>query len=710
MSEATTGGSAGGPPGGSRRTGGGAPAAGTLAAGTPAAGTLAAETPAAGGPAAGTLAAGGPAAGTPSGARRMRPQRLGRQGRRPVQAVSPALVVAALGVVFGDIGTSPLYALRTVFTIDNHAVKATPEDVYGVISLMFWSITLIVSVKYVGIVMRADNEGEGGVMALVALVRRLLGEGRGRARAIVALGVLGASLFYGDSLITPAISVLSAVEGLQVAAPPLAGVILPVATIILTALFVVQRWGTGRVGSFFGPVMILWFSVLAVAGVSGILRHPQAIAGLSPTYGASFVVAHPYIAFVAIGAIVLVITGAEALYADMGHFGRRAIARAWFIFVFPALTLNYLGQAALILTEPSAVENPFFLLLPGWARLPMVGLATLATVIASQAVISGAFSVSRQAMQLGFLPAQTVRQTSEHEGGQVYLPGVNGALFAGVLVLVLAFESSARLATAYGVAVTGALLIDTVLMLVVAKHLWHWQPWKLALAAVVFGGVELAYLTGNLVKVTHGGWLPLLVATAVFTIMTTWQRGRRVVTSNRERIEGPLQDFVNELHEHPVMCVPGTAVFPHPTKDTVPLALRANVERNHVRHERVVIVSARAATVPYVDLDERLQIDDLGFDDDGIYHVTVRYGFSEPPDIPQALEQARDEGLLAADVDPDDASYFLSRASLRATSAPGMSRWRKLLFVMLAHNAANPAEVFGLPMDRTVVMGTHVDV
>ncbi|HYJ75002.1 MAG TPA: potassium transporter Kup [Kineosporiaceae bacterium] len=633
-----------------------------------------------------------------------------RRGRRPARAISPALVVAALGVVFGDIGTSPLYALQTVFTIDNNAVKATPEDVFGVISLMFWSITLIVSIKYVGIVMRADNEGEGGVMALVALVRRLLGEARGSTRAIVALGVLGASLFYGDSLITPAISVLSAVEGLQVAAPPLAGVVLPVAAVILTGLFLVQRWGTGRVGSFFGPVMIVWFSVLALAGIGGILRHPQVIAGLLPTYALTFVVSHPYIAFVAIGAVVLVITGAEALYADMGHFGRPAIARAWFIFVLPALTLNYLGQAALILTVPGATENPFFLLLPGWARLPMVVLATMATVIASQAVISGAFSVSRQAMQLGFLPAQTVRQTSKHEGGQVYLPGVNGLLFVGVLLLVLAFESSQRLATAYGVAVTGALLIDTVLMLVVAKHLWHWQTWKLVLAGVVFGGVELVYLTGNLVKVTHGGWLPLLVAAGVFTVMTTWQAGRRIVTANRVDREGPLQEFVNELHEHPITRVPGTAVFPHPTKDTVPLALRANVERNHVRHDRVVIVSAKATTVPYVHHDERLQIDDLGFDDDGIYHVMVRYGFSEPPDIPQALAQAREEGLLATDIDLDGASYFLSRASIRPTRAPGMSRWRKQLFVALAHNAANPAEVFGLPADRTVVMGTHVDV
>jgi KUP system potassium uptake protein len=662
------------------------------------------------GPPAGSAAADPSAPPVPAapGRSARRPVRSRRVG--PVRSVRPALVIAALGVVFGDIGTSPIYALQTVFTIDGGAVRPTPEDVYGVISLMFWSITLVVSIKYVGIVMRADNDGEGGVMALVALVRRLLGEGRSSARAVVALGVLGASLFYGDSLITPAISVLSAVEGLRVAAPSLAHLVVPLAVVILAGLFAAQRFGTGRVGALFGPIMIVWFGVLALAGLGGIAKHPQVVQGLSPTYAVSFVVAHPYIAFVAVGAVVLVITGAEALYADMGHFGRPAIGRAWFFAVFPALTLNYLGQAGLILQQPDAVTNPFFLLLPGWARLPMVVLATMATVIASQAVISGAFSVSRQAMQLGFLPAQTVRQTSKHEGGQVYLPAVNGLLFVGVLLLVLAFESSARLATAYGVAVTGALLIDTILMLVVARHLWHWRRWQLVLAGVVFGGVELVYLAGNLVKVTHGGWLPLLVAASVFLVMTTWQRGRKIVTANRQQLEGPLQAFVDELHASPVACVPGTAVFPHPTKDTAPLALRANVEHNHVRHEQVLIVSARAATVPYVDPVDRLHVDDLGYDDDGIYHVTVKYGFSESPDIPGALEQARDEGLLAPSIDVDAASYFLSRASIRPTSAPGMNRWRKLLFVTLAHNAANPAEYFALPADRTVVMGSHVDV
>jgi len=624
--------------------------------------------------------------------------------------VRTSLIIGALGVVFGDIGTSPLYALQTVFTIDNGAVRPTSDDVYGVISLMFWSITIVVSVKYVSIVMRADNEGEGGVMALIALIRRLLGDVCSSTKLVVALGVLGASLFYGDTLITPAISVLSAVEGVQVVAPGMSSLVLPVAGVILTGLFAAQRWGTGRVGALFGPVMIVWFTVLAGSGLAKVVGHPGVILGLLPWYAVGFVVAHPSIAFVAIGAVVLVITGAEALYADMGHFGRAPISRAWFFAVFPALTLNYLGQAALILDDPTATRNPFFLLMPGRARLPMVILATAATVIASQAVISGAFSVTRQAVQLGFLPALTIRQTSQHEGGQVYLPAVNGALFVGVLALMLSFGSSARLATAYGVAVTGALLIDTVLMLFVARAGWHWSRGLVTLAAVVFGGLEATFFGGNLVKVVHGGWLPLLIAATVFTVMTTWQRGRQIVTAKRTALEGPLQEFVDGLQALRVLRVPGAAIFPHPNKATTPLALRANLQHNGVLHKRVVIVSAAPTNAPTVAPDQRVQFDDLGYDDDGIFHLTVRYGFSEKPDIPEALRHARDSGLMPGGVDPDTASYFLSRASLRVTRGPGLARWRKALFVVLAHNAANPSEYFGLPVDRTVVMGGSVDI
>ena len=621
-----------------------------------------------------------------------------------------AVVLAALGVVFGDIGTSPLYALQTAFSVDHGAVRPTPEDVYGVISLIFWSVTLIVSIKYVTVVMRADNDGEGGVMALAALARRVLGSTSGATKVVMVLGVLGASLFYGDSVITPAISVLSAVEGLEVVDPALHELILPIAATILTALFAVQRWGTHRVGALFGPVMVVWFACLGLSGIAQVVGRPGIITGLSPTYAAGFVLSHPFIAFIAMGAVVLSITGAEALYADMGHFGRPPIRLAWFAVAFPALTLNYLGQGALILRDPAAISSPFFLLQPSWARLPMVVLATAATIIASQAVISGAFSVTRQASRLGFLPPLTVRQTSEHEGGQVYLPSVNAGLFVAVLVLMLGFGSSQRLATAYGVSVTGALLIDTTLMLLVARSLWHWSRWQLVLAGVAFGGTEATFLAANLTKVAHGGWLPLLIASVVFLLMTTWQRGREIVTVNRTKTEGPLRAFVEELQARPLPRVPGTAVFPHPTKDTTPLALRANVEHNHVLHEHVVIVSAAAQNVPHVAPDEQLIVDDLGYSDDGIFHLTVRHGFSDEPNIPEALRRAGSHGAHEVDVDPDTASYFLSRATLRQGNAPGMHRWRKRLFVAIAHNAANPADYFCLPQDRTVVMGSHVDI
>ena len=621
------------------------------------------------------------------------------------------LVLAALGIVFGDIGTSPLYALQTVFSIDHGAVRPTPSDVYGVISLIFWSITLIVSGKYVGVVMRADNDGEGGVMALTALARRLYRSRPRQTSLLVLVGIIGVSLFYGDSVITPAISVLSAVEGLKVASPSLGHVVLPVAAVILTGLFAAQRFGTGKVGRLFGPVTVLWLISLAAAGLHEVVAHPGVLRGLSPSYSFLFVARHPYIAFVALGAIVLVITGAEALYADMGHFGRQPILRAWFIVVFPALTLNYLGQAALILHHPGVASNPFFLLLPGWSRIPMVVLATLATVIASQAVISGAFSLSRQAMQLGLLPPMTVRQTSEREGGQIYLPGINAALFVGVLVLMLAFRSSQRLATAYGVSVTGALVVDTLLLLFVARVLWHWRWWQLVLAGVGFGGVELAFLSANLSKIVHGGWLPLLIATVVFTIMTTWRKGRSRVVAARRAKEGSLLDFVEEVRPQGLVRVPGTAVFPHPDKETTPLALRANTQHNHLLHEAVVIVSAHVQNIPHVAEQDRFALDDLVFADDGIQHLLVRFGFSDKSLLPDALHAAVAAGVLSLQAgDIDQASYFLSRGAIRRTSARGMAKWRKALFVAIAHNAADPAAYFGLPPERTVTMGVDVEI
>jgi KUP system potassium uptake protein len=633
------------------------------------------------------------------------------RGGRVKQKAGFALTVGALGVVFGDIGTSPLYALQTVFSVDQGEVKPTPEDVYGVISLVFWSITLIVSVKYVLVVMRADNNGEGGVMALSALARRTMHSGRGRRLAVVsALGVLGAALFYGDSVITPAISVLSAVEGLGVTGLDVGHLVLPIAATILTLLFLAQRWGTARVGSFFGPVMLLWFAVLAVSGLAEVLREPGIIRALIPTYAVAFVVAHPVIAFIALGAIVLSITGAEALYADMGHFGRPAISRAWFAVAFPALTLNYLGQGGLILADPTAISNPFFLLVPEWARLPLVVLATAATVIASQAVISGAFSMSRQAMQLGFLPPLVVRQTSDREQGQIYLPLVNAAMFVAVLVLMFTFQSSQRLATAYGVSVTGALLIDTLLLLVVARTLFHWPTWQLVLAGVAFGGTEATFLAANLTKVLHGGWLPLLIAGVMFTLMTTWQKGRTIITERRAGDEGPLAEFVEHLHANPVIRIPGTAIFPHPTKDTTPLALRANVAHNHVLHEHVVIVSAVTQNVPHVEPEDQLTVDDLGYAHDGIVHIVLSYGFADDLHIPDGLRGAAGHDGWEMDIDPDTASYFVSRANLTYVRGGGMSRWRTLLFITLARNAADPSVRFHLPAQQTVVMGTRLDL
>jgi KUP system potassium uptake protein len=638
------------------------------------------------------------------------PDRAAGTGRSPVRKGATGLVVAALGVVFGDIGTSPLYSMQTVFSLDHNKVQATPVDVYGVISLVFWSITLIVSVKYVSIVMRADNHGEGGVLALAALIRRMAGPRSKVTVRVTLLAIVGASLFYGDSVITPAISVLSAVEGLKVSAPSLADLVVPISVAILTVLFVGQRFGTHRIGALFGPVMAVWFVVIGLAGLGEVLPHPDILRGLSPTYAAAFLAEHPFIAFVALGAVVLCITGAEALYADMGHFGRPPIRRAWFFLVFPALTLNYLGQGALILRDPSAISSPFFLLLPGWARIPMVVLATAATVIASQAVISGAFSVSRQAVQLGLLPPLRIRQTSEHEAGQVYLPAVNWALFAGVLVLILTFRSSERLATAYGIAVTGALLVDTVLLNVVARRRWHWRTWQVVLAAVVFGGIELAFFGANLTKVLSGGWLPLLIATCVFLVMATWRKGREITVRNRAAAEGSLEEFIEKVRKHKITRVEGTAVFPHPTKTTTPLALRANLEHNHVLHDNVLIVSARPEGVPHVEPSDMLVADELGYSGDGIMHLTVRYGFFDTLDLPAAVDGAVTEGLVPSDVDSSEASYFLSRGALRRTDAPGMSRWRKQLFIVLAHNAGDPAEFFALPRNRTVIMGSDVAI
>lgn len=616
------------------------------------------------------------------------------------------LALGALGVVFGDIGTSPLYALQTVFSIDHNMVKTTPGDVYGVISLVFWSITLVVSVKYVALILRADNDGEGGVMALAALARTAVRPGGRRFGLVMLLGVLGASLFYGDSVITPAISVMSAIEGLSVTTPELDHLVVPIGAAIIAVLFGVQRFGTHLVGRFFGPVMVLWFAVLAVLGGGQVVRDPAILRGLSPHYAVLFVVEHPIIAFVAMGAVVLSITGAEALYADMGHFGRGPIRRAWFLVVFPALTLNYLGQGALILKQPEAAVNPFFRMAPESLVIPLVVLATMATVIASQAVISGAYSVSRQAERLGYLPRLTVRHTSRHERGQIYVAAVNWSLFVGVMLLLVVFRSSERLATAYGLAVTGTFLITTTLFLVFAESAWGWGRGRLVLVGVPLAVLELTYFGANLTKVVHGGWLPLLIALIVATVMLTWQRGRTLITDRRTEMEGPLEPFIDWLHGGPVDKVPGTAVFLHPNKQTTPLALRENATFNHVIHENVLIVSTTSENVPHISDDERVELDHLGDPYDAITHLTLRFGFQEDQDVPAALAVARNQEIV--DVDPDTAYYFLSRISVQRGVGPEMSQWRKRLFLALAHNAASPIEYFRLPEDRTVAMGAAV--
>ncbi|MGB9223056.1 potassium transporter Kup, partial [Mycobacterium sp.] len=617
-----------------------------------------------------------------------------------------ALGVGALGVVFGDIGTSPIYTVQTIFNPDDpHPVPLTTDNVYGVVSLLFWSVMIIVTLTYVTLVMHADNDGEGGIMALIALVRRL-GARSGRTAVVLAtLGVFGAALFSGDSMITPAVSVLSAVEGLKVINPGLQGWVVPITAILIVALFAVQRRGTGVVGGLFGPVMIGWFAAIGACGVNGILDHPQILAALSPVYAVKFMVGDFGTAFFSLAGVVLAVTGAEALYADMGHFGRKAITGAWFVVVLPALVLNYVGQGALLITNKTTTSAPFFLLIPGWARLPMVLLATAATVIASQAVITGAFSLASQAAQLGYLPRLRVVHTSASTFGQVYMPWINGLLMVAVLILVFAFRSSAALAYAYGMAVTGTITITTVLYLYVAHARWRVPLWLIVVGGSVLLGVDLLFVAANLTKLVHGAWLPLLIAITTFTVMTTWQRGSTIVTRKREIAEGPLDAFVDQLsRRRGLLRVPGTAVFFSRGSKTAPLALRANVEHNNVLHEHVVIVTIDTLPIPRASDSERVEVDPLGHTGDGIIHVTARFGYMETPDVRHALrvlEPTKTEGSISI----DDASYFLSKIELVKGEAPMMPAWRTNLFIATSYLSADAADFFCLPPDRTLIMG-----
>ncbi len=619
------------------------------------------------------------------------------------------LALGALGVVFGDIGTSPLYSLQTVFSAEHNAVAPTPEDVYGVISMVLWAITLVVSFKYVFLVMRADNDGEGGILALVALLRLKLGQSGRRAAVALIMGMFGAALFYGDSVITPAISVMSAFEGLAVVNGSLEAYVLPLSLVVLTVLFAVQRFGTAVVGRSFGPVMVAWFVTLALLGVPQIVANPAILRAISPTYALAFAVKSPFIAFIAMGAVVLAITGAEALYADMGHFGPRPIRLSWFAVVFPALAINYLGQGAMILRDPATVANPFFHLAPEWATLPLVALATIATVIASQSVISGAFSVSRQASRLGLLPRQDVKHTSKEEGGQIYIGSINWILFVGVLLLIGVFRSSTALASAYGLAVTGTLVLTTLLFLYLAHQVWRVPLWKIVVAIVLVLAVESVFLAANLAKLLHGGWLPIVIAGALVTVMIIWRDGTAKVSAGRVAMEGRLDDFIERVHNEEIPRVPGIAVFPHPNRTTVPLALRENVDFNHVLHQHVVIVTIVYENVPHIRHVERASAYDLGYSDDGIVYVQYRVGFNDTQDVTKALEWAQGK-LPEMDFDPSQAHYFLSVLRLTHGGARSLRTWRKQVFLWLAATAANKMTVFHLPPERTVVMGGHLEI
>jgi KUP system potassium uptake protein len=631
-------------------------------------------------------------------------------GPPPLRA---AIVVAALGVVFGDIGTSPIYTIQTVFNPgDPHPVPVSDTHVYGVVSVIFWSVMIIVTLTYITLVMRADNNGEGGIMALITLLRRWTGK-RGKKTAVVlsGLGLFGAALFFGDSMITPAISVLSAVEGINVIDPGFRDFVVPITAVIIVILFSVQSRGTARVGRVFGPVMILWFAAIGACGLIGVVKNPEILKALSPTYALSFIGGHFHIAFFALAAIVLSVTGAEALYADMGHFGRRSIAFGWLGLVLPACTLSYFGQGALVLSDEKNVSAPFFLLAPEWARIPMVLLATAATVIASQAVITGAFSVASLAARLGYLPRLRIEHTSASTIGQIYVPWINGALMVAVLILVFAFRSSAALAYAFGMAVTGTITITTTLFFYYACTKWGWPLWVVLGGGGLLLAVDLMFFAANLTKLVHGAWLPLTIAIVAFTVMTTWQRGRVIVTAAREKAEGPLREFVDGLvhRKPPLVRIPGTAVFLNRGKQTAPLAMRANVEHNKVLAEHVIILSVETEVVPRVPDSERMSHDDLGYQRDGIVHVVARYGYMERPNVPRALallQPSETEGHI----DLDNASYFLSKLDLVIGDEPTMAAWRKRLFIATAHITADAAAHFELPQERTVIVGSRIEL
>jgi KUP system potassium uptake protein len=623
---------------------------------------------------------------------------------RPRGRYLAVLALGALGVVYGDIGTSPLYALREAFH-GSHAIPVSNTNVLGVLSLIFWSLIIIVSVKYLVFVMRADNKGEGGILALMALLQRgRVERGLTPGRLIITIGIFGAALMYGDSVITPAISVLSAVEGLGVAAPALQQWVIPFAIIVLIGLFAIQSRGTAQVGSLFGPVMVLWFTTIAVLGGAQIIAHPDVLAAISPHHAVSFFVASRWTGFLVLGAVFLVVTGGEALYADMGHFGARPIRIVWFALVLPSLLLNYFGQGALLLNDPAAVVNPFYRLAPPWALFPLIVLATAAAFIASQAVISGAFSLTRQAVQLGYWPRMQIEHTSSREMGQIYVSGVNKSLAIVTIILVLGFGSSSRLAAAYGVAVSGEMILTTVLLYLLMRHSWHWSVARALPICGVFLGLELVFFAANALKIPHGGWVPLAIGLALFLLMTTWKRGREVLAKRMMEKTVPLKLLLADLAAEPPVRVPGTAVFMYGSPDGTPPALVLNLAHNKVLHEKIVFLTVTTEDVPHVVPEQRVTVKRSG---KGFHSVLARYGFMQDPDIDEILVACKENGLI---IPLEGTTFFLGRETLIASDRPGMAIWRERLFAFMSRNALRATAFFKIPPNQVFEVGAYVEL
>ena len=613
-----------------------------------------------------------------------------------------ALTLGAIGVVYGDIGTSVLYSVKEVFGSGH--VPFTQANVYGILSLLFWTLTFIVSLKYVVLVLRADNHGEGGLVAMLALASQAVKERPRLRQVLLMVGIFGACLFYGDGVITPAITVLGAVEGLEVVSPGWSEAVIPLTLLILLGLFVVQKHGTASIGRFFGPVMTLWFVVIAALGVVQIASHPEILWALSPHYALDFMVTNPKVSFILLGAVVLCVTGSEALYADMGHFGKQPIRLAWFSVAMPALTLNYFGQGALLLEDPQAVKNPFYMLAPDWALVPLVLLATAAAVIASQALITGAFSVTKQVIQLGYLPRLRVEHTNVRETGQIYLPFVNWSLFVAIVLAVVLFRSSSNLAAAYGIAVTLDMLITTILTFFVLRYHWRY-PWWLCLGATgCFFLVDLAFFSSNMLKLLHGGWFPLVIAGSVFVLMVTWKRGRALLHDKRQSESMDLRDFLTAVWASPPVRVEGTAVFLTAEPGVVPNALLHNLKHNKVLHAHNLFVTVHHHEVPWIGMNKRLEIEPLGGD---CWQVTVHYGFKNDPDLPRALQLMRGRGC---ELEPMSTSYFLSRDVVTPSLASGMAPWREKLFAQMHHNASGAADFLHLPSNAVVELGSKVEI